>query len=192
MIANLRTFLPSGGKGTFSSNTETNWLSGLEVVDGSLDTSGADTHDTFFAKSLMTFGATSNAAWTSFANYLFTTGAPSSLAWFVEIDLYGGAIDSVSSTATAYANRGAQLTFQFYASSANYEPPYPSSGIPFLNNMLASITTSPAAAYPNYVDPTLTTSQWQSQYFGQNYARLSTLRKKYDPNRVFQFPQEIV
>lgn len=47
-------------------------------------------------------------------------------------------------------------------------------------------------ADPNYVDPTLTAAQWQSQYFGSNYARLSTVRKQYDPKQLFKFPQEIV
>jgi hypothetical protein len=69
--------------------------------------------------------------------------------------VYGGVIDSVASDATAYANRGAQLTFQLYASSPNFQPPYPSDGITFVDNMLASLTTSPAAActftFPRFV-----------------------------------------
>ena len=42
-LAHLRTFLPTGGKGHFTSTTQTNWLQGLEEVDGSLDTSKPDT-----------------------------------------------------------------------------------------------------------------------------------------------------
>lgn len=42
-IAHLRTFLPTGERGKFTSSTQTNWLQGLEVIDGSLDTSKPDT-----------------------------------------------------------------------------------------------------------------------------------------------------
>ena len=44
---------------------------------------------------------------------------------------------------------------------------------------------------PNYVDPTLTAAEWKRLYFGGNYGRLSTIRKKYDPDQRFAFPQSI-
>ena len=44
---------------------------------------------------------------------------------------------------------------------------------------------------PNYADPTLTPDQWHSLYFGSHFTRLTTLKKKYDPNNVFSFPQSI-
>jgi hypothetical protein len=42
-IAHLATFLPAGGEGQFTSSAQTNWLQGLEVIDGSLNTSKPDT-----------------------------------------------------------------------------------------------------------------------------------------------------
>jgi FAD/FMN-containing dehydrogenase len=44
-------------------------------------------------------------------------------------------------------------------------------------------------AYQNYIDPDLT--NWQQAYYGGNFARLAAIKKKYDPTRLFTFPQAI-
>ncbi len=41
----------------------------------------------------------------------------------------------------------------------------------------------------NYIDPDL--SDWRQAYYGPNYARLVSIRKRYDPDRVFHFPQGV-
>jgi FAD/FMN-containing dehydrogenase len=43
--------------------------------------------------------------------------------------------------------------------------------------------------YQNYPDPALT--DWKHDYFGENYARLSSVKKDYDPHGFFRFPQSI-
>jgi hypothetical protein len=45
-------------------------------------------------------------------------------------------------------------------------------------------------AYINYIDPDLRTG-YRAAYYGSNAARLVTVRKKYDPDRVFRFPQAV-
>ncbi|KAF8610252.1 FAD-binding domain-containing protein [Ceratobasidium sp. AG-I] len=188
-----------------------NWYDSLVAEDGPLSTSNPEPKDTFFAKSLFTKEALTAAKWTSFVNYLASSGVSSDTDWFVEIDcehlpfcfslgvvsdsvsdaVYGGVIKTAGADATSFAHRDAILSFQLYASSQGLQPPYPSDGIPFVNGMLNALEPNPQAAYVNYVDPTLTDSQWKTQYFGSHYTRLSSIKRAVDPSNVFRFPQSI-
>ncbi|KAG9095339.1 hypothetical protein FRC06_009895 [Ceratobasidium sp. 370] len=168
-----------------------NWYDSLVATDGPLSTTNAEPKDTFFAKSLFTKTAVTSSQWTSFLNYLVSKGANSDTDWFVEIDLYGGAVKDQGADATAFAHRDAILSFQLYASSKSYNPPYPSDGVSFVNGMLNALDPNPQAAYVNYVDPTLTDAQWKTQYYGSHYSRLSSIKRAVDPNNVFRFPQSI-
>jgi hypothetical protein len=103
--------------------------------------------------------------------------------------VYGGAIASIPADATAFAHRNAFLVYQLYASSSNSEPPYPADGISFVNGMLAAIEPNPQGAYPNYMDPTLTTAQWQTQYFGSHVGRLQQIKQAVDPKNVFKLSE---
>ncbi|MEO5876351.1 MAG: FAD-binding oxidoreductase [Streptosporangiaceae bacterium] len=44
-------------------------------------------------------------------------------------------------------------------------------------------------SFQNFMDPLLT--DWRQSYYGENYARLKRVKCKYDPDRVFSFPQAI-
>lgn len=78
-----------------------------------------------------------------------------SQAWFVQLELYGGsnsAINAVPLNSTAFAKRDTLFTMQLYASSSNFEPPYPDAGFTFLDKMVASIiSNSPANWNYGYV-----------------------------------------
>jgi FAD/FMN-containing dehydrogenase len=39
----------------------------------------------------------------------------------------------------------------------------------------------------NYIDPSM--PNWQQAYYGVNLPKLQAIAKRYDPNRVFAFPQ---
>ncbi len=118
-----------------------------------------------------------------------------SLGWWVQIDMYGGYISTVPTTSTAYTNRDDVLNFQFYGSSGGSS--FPSSGtgtkngITFMDGLVQNLQNPVVHAYPNYIDPTLTTAQWESQYFAANLGRLKQVKKEYDPGNVFRFPQSI-
>lgn len=176
----------------FSAKTY-NWIDGLIFLSGSgsLDTSKPDSNDTFFVKSLQTKGPHTQKALESFAEFLYSQGVNADTNWFIGFDLYGAnsKISSVPRDATAYANRDAFITYQFYASSGNKT--FPSDGISFVTDMFNSLEPNPQAAYPNYVDPTLTPAQWKAQYYGKNYDRLLKIKKSVDPYNVFDYPQAI-
>ncbi|KAG8827161.1 hypothetical protein FRC18_009930 [Serendipita sp. 400] len=156
-----------------------------------LVTAGPSPPNTFFAKSLVTFDLLDDTSLKRWGDYLVNTAAKADINWFAQADLYGGAISTdFDASSASFAHRDAFLVFQFYGSSNN-NAPYPSDGIDVINKMLTSLSPNPAAAYPNYIDPTLSDSEWQSQYFGNNMARLSGIKALYDPNNVFKFPQSI-
>ena len=48
---------------------------------------------------------------------------------------------------------------------------------------------STAEAYQNFIDPAL--ADWQDAYYGANLARLRQVKRDWDPDRVFRFPQAI-
>ncbi|KAF8529241.1 hypothetical protein BU17DRAFT_37576 [Hysterangium stoloniferum] len=186
----LAPLVASVGHGGTLTTKALGWIEGLEAFaggDGTLNTSAPDGHDTFFAKSLITSQPSSNASIKSWITYLATQGDSTDTNWFAQIDLYGGKISAVASNATAFANRNAFLVYQLYASSSTGTPPYPSDGIAFVNNMLNALEPNPQGAYPNYIDPSLTTEQWQELYFGSNVGRLESIKKSVDPSNVFGF-----
>ncbi|KAG9084699.1 hypothetical protein FRC06_003940, partial [Ceratobasidium sp. 370] len=170
-----------------------NWIESLADTAGSLSTSSPEPADNFYAKSLMIKDLVSNSSLASFVDYMYNQGTASNLGldWFVEIDLYGGEIARAASDVSSYFNRDTFLTFQFYASAKPLSAPYPASGIAFLDGMHDTIQVDTQAAYPNYADPTLSASQWQTQYYGSNYARLSSIKSAVDPQNVFRFPQSV-
>ncbi|MBL1073643.1 FAD-binding oxidoreductase [Nocardia sp. 2] len=45
------------------------------------------------------------------------------------------------------------------------------------------------AAYVNFTDPAL--HNWRTAYYGPNLARLCEIKRRYDPDRVFDFPQAL-
>lgn len=92
----------------------------------------------------------------------------------------GGAYNRVAEDATAFAHRDARFLLEHAA-----EP-----GDPWLDR---SWTTAHAdgsgRVYPNFPDPAL--DDWATAYHAGNHTRLTEVRKTYDPNRFFDFPQAI-
>jgi FAD/FMN-containing dehydrogenase len=110
----------------------------------------------------------------------------------VAFDAMGGAINRVSPTATAFVHRNALFGAQYTTDWTNGAA---AAGINNQHAWLRSFwaSTQPFAngqAYQNYIDPDLT--NWQQAYYAQNYKRLQTVKKTYDPTRLFNFPQAIV
>jgi FAD/FMN-containing dehydrogenase len=96
-------------------------------------------------------------------------------------DSYGGAINAVAPSATAFVHRRQLFCIQYLAYNG---------GGPWLgqtkNRMRPFVS---GMAYQNYIDPAQ--SKWQQAYYGSNYARLQSIRRRVDPGHHFNFPQAI-
>lgn len=104
---------------------------------------------------------------------------------------WGGRINAVSPTATAFMHRDAILLMELdtgwtAADSTHVEQ----AQIDWLEELSAEIQphVSPFA-YQNFIDPSL--KNWRHAYYGQNYDRLTRVKRRYDPDNLFRFAQGI-
>ncbi|MDI5967690.1 FAD-dependent oxidoreductase [Streptomyces sp. SL13] len=101
----------------------------------------------------------------------------------VALTALGGAVNRVPVTATAFTHRTSRFLAQYLASGAL-------SGSGWLNSLYTAMRPyASGGAYQNYADPQL--RDWRSAYYGPAASRLSTVKRTYDPHRVFDFPQAI-
>jgi hypothetical protein len=92
----------------------------------------------------------------------------------------GGAYNRVPEAATAFAHRGERFLLQLVAPT----------GDPWLDRTWeAAYAESSRRVYPNFPDPQL--REWESAYHGPNLARLREIKRAYDPERCFDFPQSV-
>jgi FAD/FMN-containing dehydrogenase len=102
------------------------------------------------------------------------------------IDALGGAASRVPLDATAFPHRSAFAVLQLIASWQTDG----TDAIAWLRKAHATLRPQIGnGAYVNYIDPDLV--NWQESYWGPNYARLQQVKKRYDPDRVFDFPQVV-
>jgi FAD/FMN-containing dehydrogenase len=96
-------------------------------------------------------------------------------------DSYGGAVNRIAPTATAFAHRDQLFCIQYYGngSTAAWIDQAWKKLQPYVSGQ----------AYQNYIDPTL--KNWAQAYYAQNLQRLSETRKRVDPDHYFNFPQAI-
>jgi FAD/FMN-containing dehydrogenase len=107
--------------------------------------------------------------------------------WF---DALGGAVSSVPPQATAFVHRQAASCAQ-YQSRWNVDAPAAvrAANIAWLEGFHAAMSKWNRGAYVNYPDPTL--DDYAEQYYGANLPRLQTVKRAYDSDNLFHFPQSI-
>ena len=109
----------------------------------------------------------------------------------VVLDAAGGAINRVPPAATAYVHRSALATLQYSASwTVNSPPSIVEANREWIREAWQAMRPHVSSgAYSNYADPDLV--QWQQAYYGSNFARLTRVKRAYDPENVFRFAQSI-
>lgn len=107
----------------------------------------------------------------------------------ISFDALGGAVADISPTATAFPHRNALALIQY---TATWSDPSADPG-PFdrfvRRERSALSRWTGTAAYVNYADPAI--SSYPAAYWGANYARLQSVKKRYDPANLFSFAQSV-
>ncbi len=105
-------------------------------------------------------------------------------------DAYGGAINRIANDATAFVHRDKLACIQATYSWSAYTPsPEITAGAAWLTWLADNVFNPATGAYQNYIDPTL--DDWQSAYYGSNLEKLVKVKRKYDPDNLFNFAQSI-
>ncbi|HEU0298259.1 MAG TPA: FAD-binding oxidoreductase [Longimicrobium sp.] len=106
----------------------------------------------------------------------------------VQLDAYGGAVARVPPAATAFYHRaGVQWNMQFQAYWT--DPADQDANVAWVEAFRESLLPFTRGAYVNYIDRDV--ADWQEQYYGGNFARLTQVKAAWDPGNVFNYPQSI-
>lgn len=106
----------------------------------------------------------------------------------VALTALGGAVNRVSPTATAFVHRRSRILAQYIASwRAGTSGSTAQSWLTSAHDAMRPYASG--AAYQNYTDPTL--KDWRKAYYGDAATRLTKLKKQYDPEGFFTYPQAL-
>ena len=94
----------------------------------------------------------------------------------------GGAYNRVPAGATAFVHRAERFLLEHVGSG--------DAAAPWVERSWAiAHRHGSGRVYPNFPDPQLT--DWAEAYHGPNHARLAAVKRRYDPGRLFRFPQSL-
>ena len=101
-------------------------------------------------------------------------------------DGIGGAVSRVKPSDTAFVHRDALFSAQFLTSWP--EGTDEARNLGWIRDFHADLRKdSSGGCYVNYIDPDL--KDWQRAYYGPNLERLLRIKKAYDLEGLFKFPQ---
>ena len=104
---------------------------------------------------------------------------------------WGGAIGRVAPRATAFVHRGPAFLMDNETTWTRRDSPRAvSAGLDWVAGIYDALAPyGTDQAYQNFMDPAL--KDWETAYYGANLDRLIRVKRAYDPDRVFRFPQAI-
>jgi hypothetical protein len=110
----------------------------------------------------------------------------------LEVLALGGAVNDLSRTETAYVHRDTLFDMNYLTTV--YQSPVSAtskaSAEQWVNAGFVAIDHySNGETYQNFIDPSL--PDWRQAYYAENYARLASIKAKYDPFDAFRFAQGI-
>jgi len=140
----------------------------------------------FVAKSIVAPRALSVDAIGALVDGIATSSA-TGVSAAILIDALGGAAARIAPDATAFPHRSARAIIQIYTGGLATNG---GASIEWLRETFAKARPLIGmGAYVNYIDADL--ADWADAYYGANLTRLRAVKKRYDPDRVFEFPQAI-
>lgn len=109
----------------------------------------------------------------------------------VQVSALGAAVNRVKARDTAFVHRDSFALAQYIA---EWDSGAAASAVSSYTGWLADFRSSMAGhtngeAYQNYTDPHL--KSWRTAYYGANLDRLEKVKRAYDPDRLFSFPQAL-
>jgi FAD/FMN-containing dehydrogenase len=109
----------------------------------------------------------------------------------IGLDAFGGAINRVDPSVTAFVHRNALFSAQYTANWRGSDPTsIVAANLTWLRETWQSMRPyASRAAYQNYIDPDL--PNWERAYYGANLPRLQKVKAAYDPGDLFHFAQSI-
>jgi FAD/FMN-containing dehydrogenase len=105
---------------------------------------------------------------------------------------FGGRINELDRSATAYVHRDAVLSPFFSASVLRPAPDQDEreAAATWVRHGFDTIDVySNGESFQNFMDPCL--KDWRQAYYAENYPRLQAVKRRYDPHNLFRFAQSI-
>jgi FAD/FMN-containing dehydrogenase len=101
----------------------------------------------------------------------------------IALTALGGAVNRPSPAATAFPHRRSRVLAQYLSSDRLVTASW-------LTDVHAAMRRwASGGAYANYADPAL--GSWRTAYYGSNADRLTAVKRRLDPSRLFDFPQAL-
>jgi len=152
------------------------------VAQGLPTLAGTPAHEMFKNTSAYQFKLFGPEAIKTMIRYLAAAPNPASL---VQFDGMGGHVGKIPNDATAFSHRGARASLQYQTYWT--DPAIKPESVRWVEAFRRAMLPFTQGAYVNYIDGDIV--KWPLKYYDDNLRRLIRVKKVYDPDNVFTFPQ---